>query len=77
MPTEAQAAPSQPDDILSAPEAAAIVGVTDDTMRRWAKEKRVRHTVTPSGRVRFRREDVEALLRPVEPETTEPEAAAS
>ena len=47
-------------------EAAAIIGVSRDTVRRWAKAGRVRHVLLPSGRMRFYAEDIEALLEPVE-----------
>lgn len=53
---------------LSTGAAAALIGVSDETLRRWVEQGRVRHLRLPSGRLRFRREDVEALLVPVEPE---------
>ena len=59
---------------IGSDEAGAIVGVSRDTIRRWAKAGRVRHVLLPSGRMRFYREDIEALLEPVEP--VEPVAAA-
>lgn len=46
---------------------AAILGVTDETVRRWAEDGRLRHIVLPSGQRRFRRDDVLAILQPVEP----------
>ncbi len=52
---------------IGSDEAGAIVGVSRDTIRRWAKAGRVRHVLLPSGRMRFYREDIEALLEPVEP----------
>lgn len=52
------------DDLLTTPAAARIIGVTDETMRRWADASRVRHIRLPSGQLRFRRSDVEALLEP-------------
>lgn len=57
------------DELLSTTDAAAIVGVTDETIRRWAEARKVAHVRLPSGRLRFRRSDVEALLAPVEPTT--------
>ncbi len=63
-------APVQPGDQLSTTEAAAIVGVTDETMRRWAERRQVRHIKLPSGQLRFLRSDIEALLTPVEPEAS-------
>lgn len=44
-----------------------MLGVGASTVRRWAKNGRIRHVVSPSGRVRFRAEDVEAAYRVVEP----------
>ena len=52
---------------IGSDEAGEIVGVSRDTIRRWAKAGRVRHVLLPSGRMRFYREDIEALLEPVEP----------
>lgn len=51
---------------LDARDAARILDVSPDTVRRWAKAGRVRHVLLPSGRMRFYRADVEALLEPVE-----------
>lgn len=48
--------------------AARLLGVSSDTLRRWAKAGRVRHVLLPSGRMRFYAEDIEALLEPVEVE---------
>lgn len=59
--------PDSPDDLLKAPAVAAILGVTDVTVRRWAEDGRLRHIVLPSGQRRFRRDDVLAILQPVEP----------
>lgn len=55
-------------DLLTPAQAGEVLGVSDETMRRWAKEKRVRHVRLPNGQVRFRREHLEDVLRPVEPE---------
>jgi len=62
------------DEMLKAPAVAAILGVTDETVRRWAEDGKLRHIVLPSGQRRFRRSDIEAILRPVEP--TEGELAS-
>lgn len=48
-------------------EAAEIVGVCAATLRRWASDGRVRHVVLPSGRLRFYRDDLTAILEPIEP----------
>lgn len=55
------------DELLLTSAAAAVVGVSDETLRRWADERKVRHIRLPSGQLRFRREDLDALLAPVEP----------
>lgn len=55
--------------------AAAVLGVSDETLRRWVEQGKVRHLRLPSGRLRFRREDLNEILTPVEPEPeTEPAA---
>lgn len=48
--------------------------VTDETLRRWADDRKIAHVRLPSGQVRFRHEDLDALLVPVQPE---PSKAAS
>ncbi len=55
------------DPLLSTTEAAALFDVTDETIRRWAAARKIRHVRLPSGQVRFRRSDLDALLEPVEP----------
>lgn len=49
---------------LTTPEAAARLGVGTSTLRRWAKEGRVRHVLLPSGRMRFDIADLDAYLAP-------------
>lgn len=56
-----------PDELLSTGAAAAVLGVSDETLRRWVEDKRVRHIRLPSGQLRFRRTDLDELLTPVEP----------
>lgn len=60
-------------DILSPAEAAELVGVHEDTLKRWAKQGRIPAIRTPSGWWRFRRSDIEALM---EPKVHSPETAA-
>lgn len=55
------------DPMLTTGEAAKLLAVSDETLRRWTKEGLVRHVRMPSGRVRYRRSDVLAVLEPVEP----------
>ena len=45
-------------------DAAAIVGVHPETLRRWADAGKVRSFRTPGGQRRFYRDDVENLLTP-------------
>lgn len=51
-------------DLLTSAEAADQFNVSVHTVWRWVREDRLRPAVTlPSGRKRFRREDIEAILR--------------
>lgn len=54
-------------DLLSTGDAASHLGVSAGTVRRWAKTGQLRHIVMPSGRLRFRREDLDTALTHVEP----------
>lgn len=58
-------------DLLTTSAAAAVLGVSDETVRRWADERKIRHVRLPSGHLRFRRPDLDAVLAPVEPDATE------
>ncbi|MDV6979607.1 helix-turn-helix domain-containing protein [Mycobacterium intracellulare] len=58
------------DELLQPSEAAALVGVHRDTLKRWEAKGRITSLRTPDGHRRFRRRDVEALL------TTPAEASA-
>lgn len=54
---------SDPEERLTIGEAARLVGVSVDTLRRWAKAGHVpQERVGPGGHRRFRRADVEALI---------------
>ncbi len=44
--------------------AAERLGVGTSTLRRWAKEGRVRHVLMPSGQMRFDTADLDAMLVP-------------
>ncbi len=57
-------------DLLTTTGAAAVLGVSDETVRRWADAQLIRHVRLPSGQLRFRRVDLEAVLTPVEPVST-------
>ena len=54
--------PRDPDDLLSIGQAAAITGLSVDTIRRYANEGRLPAARTPGDHRRFRRADVEALV---------------
>jgi excisionase family DNA binding protein len=45
-----------------------MIGVSDETLRRWVDQGKVRYIRLPSGRLRFRQADLEALLVVNEPE---------
>ena len=55
------------EELLSVPEAAALLGVADQTLRNWVESGLVRHIRFPSGQVKFREADIEAILEPIEP----------
>lgn len=55
-------------ELLTSTEAAVRLGVSRETIRRWAATKRLRHVKMPSGRLRFRPEDIDAVFDPVEVE---------
>lgn len=61
-------------DLLTTGQAAAVLGVSDETVRRWADGRRLRHVRLPSGQLRFRRSDIDAALAPVEPDAAPREA---
>lgn len=54
--------PHDVDKLVSVGEAAALVGVSTDTIKRWEKAGRIKSTRTPTGHRRFRRGDVVRLL---------------
>ena len=49
-------------DHLPVGAAAALIGISADTLRRWEKSGRISSFRTPTGHRRFRRGDVLALL---------------
>jgi len=52
-----------PAEFLTVGEAAALLGVHADTVKRWEKAGRIQVAWrTPTGHRRFRRDDVEALI---------------
>lgn len=54
-------------DVLNSSDVAALFDVSLETVSRWADAGKLAHFRTPGGHYRFRREDVEAFLRPVNP----------
>jgi excisionase family DNA binding protein len=50
-------------EFLSVGEAAVMLGVSVDTMRRWDRDGRITALRTPTKHRRFRRSDVETLLK--------------
>jgi excisionase family DNA binding protein len=56
-------------DLLTAQEAAIILEVSDETLRRWAEDGLIRHIRYPSGQLRFERADIEAIRTPIEPKS--------
>jgi excisionase family DNA binding protein len=58
------------DRMLSTGEAAAILEVSGETLRRWAEAGRITHIRMPSGQLRFRPEDLAAILEPIQPEAS-------
>lgn len=52
-----------PDDLLTPAAAAALFGVNPKTLTRWARDGKIRHLETLGGHRRYRRGDVDALLR--------------
>ncbi|MBM4708699.1 MerR family transcriptional regulator [Prescottella equi] len=53
---------SPEEEYLPVGEAAALVGVSTDTLKRWEKAGRISSRRTPTGHRRFARTDVLALL---------------
>lgn len=47
---------------LTPAQVAAMLSVTSTTVYRWARAGRLPHFRTPGNQMRFRREDVEALM---------------
>lgn len=54
-------------DLLTSGEVAAMFSVDPRTVTRWAREGKLDWILTPGGHRRFRRAEVEALLRGEEP----------
>jgi excisionase family DNA binding protein len=61
-------------EFYTASEAAALFGVSVDTIRDWRKRRLLRTVRTPGGRVRIPAADIEALVPPRKRGTREPSA---
>lgn len=55
-----------PDELIAPAEACAMLGVTDQTLRRWVDLGHLAAVRTPGGHRRYRRSDVEALTAEAE-----------
>lgn len=51
-----------PDEYLTLTEAAAMLGISPRTLRRWIREQRVATEVMESGELRLRRADLMRLV---------------
>lgn len=55
--------PDRPgDELLTPPQAGALLQVSAQTMRRWIREDKIAHILLPSGEARIRRSVVETIL---------------
>ena len=57
--------PNGPDDLIRVGEAAAMLGVTAETVRNWTTAGKLPALRTPGGQRLYRRGDVEAALIPI------------
>ena len=51
------------EELISPKEAAKILGVCRDTLRNWAKDGKIIALTTPGGHRRYKKADVENLLK--------------
>jgi excisionase family DNA binding protein len=58
---------------LTATDVAEALGVTHETVRRWAAAGAIAYIRLPSGQIRFRQEDLDAIVAGV-PRTDDDEA---
>lgn len=49
-------------ELLTSAEVASALGVGVAVVQEWAREDKIAHITLPSGRYRFRRETVDAIL---------------
>jgi len=50
--------------LLTSAEVASALGVGTTVVREWARDDKIEHITLPSGRYRFRREVLDAILTP-------------
>lgn len=55
-------------DLLTAPQVAALLSVSGESVRRWAEAGRLPSITLPSGQRRFRMSDIDAILAGAQPE---------
>lgn len=54
-------------ELLTTGEAAELLNVSPDTIRRWAREARIKVAIYPGGHQRFSREELSTYTRFKEP----------
>lgn len=57
-------------ELITANAVAKMFATSPDTVRRWVRDGRIDAITLPSGQLRFRREDVEAIIAGGTPEPT-------
>lgn len=55
---------SHDDDLIRVSDAAALIGISVDTLKRWTAAGRVAAVRTPTNHRRYRRADILALVTP-------------
>jgi excisionase family DNA binding protein len=59
--------PEQQPELLNARQAAAHLGLSENTVRAWVRLRRIRYVRVGRRSIRFRPDDLDAMVRPVEP----------
>lgn len=57
-------------ELMTVAEVAEVLRIADETVHRWAREGKLPYVPMPSGLKRFRRADIESLLRGDQPAET-------
>lgn len=50
-------------ELMTVPEVAEALKVTDESIHRWARDGKLPYVLLPSGIKRFRRDDIEAIIK--------------